>query len=101
MQWRGQRQRSSDAARNTISAPILTLVATVLLTVCLGTMFVQQLADFDPPVGSIVVFKSGTQSMELWQIDVAAVRQDPIGTPIARACVLSPPAWPAVVAVSS
>ncbi len=90
MHWRGQRQRSSDPARGIIAAPILTLVATVLLTVCLGTMFVQQLADFYPPIGAIVVFKSGTQSMEFWQIDVAAARHDATGTPITRACVLSP-----------
>ena len=53
-------------------------------------MFLQQLADFDPPLGAIVAFKSGTQSMELWQIEVSSVRNDPAGTPITRACVLGP-----------
>ncbi len=90
MQWRGQRHRTSDTARDAIWVPALTLVVSVLLTACLGIMFLQQLADFDPAVGAIVAFKSGAQSMELWQIDVTSVRSDPAGPPISRVCVLSP-----------
>jgi hypothetical protein len=93
MHWREQRHRTSDRQPGAIWAPALTLVATILVTVCLGTMFVQQIADYEPPVGAIVVFKPGADSMDLWQIDVAKVDNDGVGragNAITRACILRP-----------
>jgi hypothetical protein len=75
--------------------PALTLVATILLTACLGAMFVLQLEQFGPEVGAMVVFKPGTQRMDLWHISAPAadsVRFDATGGTIARVCNLSPSA---------
>ncbi len=93
MHWRDQRQRGSDDASSATLTPVLAVVVTILLTACLGTMFLMQLAVFDPPVGAIVVFKPSAQGMDLWNISVSTVSNadaDPAGTAIARACILSP-----------
>jgi hypothetical protein len=93
MHWRDQRQRSSDGEPGAILTPVLAAVVTILLTACLGTMFLMQLAAFDPPVGAIVVFKPSAQSMDLWNVSASAVSNsdaDPVSAAVTRACVLSP-----------
>jgi hypothetical protein len=93
MHWRDQRQRSSDGAPGATLTPVLAVVVTILLTACLGTMFLMQLAAFDPPVGAIVVFKPNAQGIDLWSVSASTVSNanaDPVGVAISRACVLSP-----------
>jgi hypothetical protein len=90
---RGQRQRSSGPTWDATWAPVLTLVATILLTACLGVMSILQLEQFGPQVGAIVVFKPGLETMGLWQVSASApddVGPDPAGGASNRACSLSP-----------
>lgn len=75
--------------------PALTLVATILITACVGGTFVQHLEQFGPQVGAIVVFKPGTQRMDLWHISASTggnVSADPTSVAVPRACTLSPSA---------
>jgi hypothetical protein len=93
MHWREQRQRGPERTSDATWAPALTLVATVLLTACLGAMSILQLEQFGPQVGAIVVFKPGTERMDLWHVNASAgdgVSPSPLGGAIARVCTLSP-----------
>jgi hypothetical protein len=93
MQWRDQRHRGPDRTADTTWAPALTLVATVLLTACLGSMALLELEQFGPQVGAIVVFKPGTERMDLWQVTAAPatdIAPEPTGSAGIRACTLAP-----------
>ena len=68
MHWHDQRHRGPDRTADATWVPILTVVATVLLTACLGSMAMLELEQFGPQVGSIVVFKPGTERMDLWHV---------------------------------
>ena len=95
MRWRDQRHRGADQTSDATSVPALTLVATVLLTACLGAMSILQLEQFGPQIGAIVVFKPGAERMDLWHVRASAgndVTPNPNGGAIARACTLSPSA---------
>jgi hypothetical protein len=93
MHWRDQRHRGADGTSDATWAPALALVATVLLTACLGAMSILQLEQFGPQVGAIVVFKPGAEQMDLWHVNASAgddVTPNPNGGAITRACTLSP-----------
>ena len=95
MPWRDQRQRSHDRTSDATWAPALTLVATVLLTACLGAMSIMELEQFGPQVGAVVVFKPGAERMDLWHISASAgddISPGPMGDAITRACTLAPSA---------
>ncbi len=95
MHWRDQRHRAPDRAVDTTWVPVLTLVATVLLTACLGSMAMLELEQFGPQVGAIVVFKPGTERMDLWHVTASAaddIAPEPTGRAIVRACTLAPSA---------
>jgi hypothetical protein len=72
---------------------VLTIVATILLTACLGAMSILQLEQFGPQVGAIVVFRPGAERMDLWHVSASAgddIAPDPAGRAITRACTLAP-----------
>jgi hypothetical protein len=96
MHWREQRHRGPDRTTAEATwAPALTLVATILLTACLGAMAVLQLEQFGPQVGAIVVFRPGAERMDLWHVSASAggeIDPDPAGSAGTRACTLAPSA---------
>jgi hypothetical protein len=93
MYWRDQRHRGPDGTADATWVPFLTVVATVLLTACLGSMAMMELEQFGPQVGAIVVFKPGTERLDLWHVSASAaddIAPDPTGGAIIRACTLAP-----------
>jgi hypothetical protein len=67
----------------------------MLLMACLGATCFLQLEQFGPEVGAMVVFKPGTQRMDLWHITALAVDgagADPADGATARVCILRPSA---------
>jgi hypothetical protein len=92
MHWREQRHRNPGRTSDAIWAPVLTVVAAILLTVCLGAMAILQLEQFGPQVGAMVVFKPGAPRMDLWHVRAAADNAGPYpdGNTVGRVCILSP-----------
>jgi hypothetical protein len=93
MHSRDQRHRGPDRTADTTWVPVLTLVATVLLTACLGSVAILELEQFGPQVGAIVVFKPGTERMDLWHVSASAADDSApasTGGTIIRACTLAP-----------
>lgn len=93
MHWRDQRHRGSNRTADTTWVPILAVVATVLLTACLGTMAMLELEQFGPQLGAIVVFKPGAERMDLWHVTASAtgdIAPEPTGSASIRACTLAP-----------
>jgi hypothetical protein len=93
MHWREQRHRGPDRTADTLWAPVLTLVVTVLLTACLGSMAMLELEQFGPQVGAIVVFKPGTERMDLWQVTASTstdIAPEPPPGATTRGCTLTP-----------
>jgi hypothetical protein len=95
MHWRDRRHRYLERASEVTWGPVLAVVATTLSIACLGSMCFLQLEQFGPEVGAMVVFKPGTQRMDLWHINASAVANagpDPAADAITRACILRPSA---------
>ena len=95
MHWHDQRHRGPDRTADATWVPVLTLVATVLLTACLGSMAMLELEQFGPQVGAIVVFKPGTERMDLWHVSASAagdIAPESTGSASTRACTLAPSA---------
>jgi hypothetical protein len=93
MHWRDRRHRYFERASEATWVPALTLVATMLLVACLGATCFLQLEKFGPEVGAMVVFRPGTQRMDLWHIRASALdRISPVpgGGGTIRACILRP-----------
>lgn len=95
MRWRDRQHRLFETASALASVPALTLAATMLLMACLGASCYLELERLGPQVGAIVVFKHGTQRMDLWHISASAmddVSPDPVGHAMVRTCILRPSA---------
>ena len=87
---RRPRRQSADDSFHTA---ILLLIAGALLTVTTGLWAMQELEQFGPSVGSIIVFKPDKTASGQWSVDGAMV--DPVRAGLAgafkdRRCVLSP-----------
>ena len=84
------RRQSVD---NSFLAAILMLTAGALLTVTTGLWAMQELEQFGPSVGGVVVFRPDKAASEQWSVDGAIV--DPIHAGLTdpshdKHCVLSP-----------
>ena len=55
-----------------VTSVLAVAVGSVLLTACLGSMAMLELEQFGPQVGAIVVFKPGTERMDLWHVTASA-----------------------------
>jgi hypothetical protein len=69
-------------------APVMAAVA-IMVTGCLSTLMALELDAFRPKVGDVVVFRSGSQDSDAWQLDVPATD---VSSPVAAAghCTLNP-----------
>ena len=72
MAWRDRQHQDPERTADVVLAPVLTAVATILLTACLGVLSILQLEQFGPQVGAIIVFKPSAARMDLWQISTTA-----------------------------
>ena len=95
--WRRRRdvigRPRRQSADNSFLAAILMLIAGALLTVTTGIWAMQELEQFGPSVGSVIVFKPDKAASEQWSVDGAIVDSVRAGLTDAfhdRHCVLSP-----------
>jgi hypothetical protein len=97
-QWRRRRRdlvRSAhrQGADIPLSTVVLALIAGALSTLTTGLWAMQELEQFGPSVGSIIVFKPDAAATERWSVDAAVVEPANPGVPWqagARHCALSP-----------
>src|SRR5689334_16645157 len=82
------RNPSSHGASFAAWLPVLAAMA-IMVTGCLSTFLVLQLDEFRPKIGDMVVFKSGSQDADLWQMNIQATVMSPTGAPTG-ACMLDP-----------
>jgi hypothetical protein len=61
----------------------------VMITGCLSTFFVLQLDTFRPHLGDIVVFRPGSQDIDMWEMKVPATMVSATGKP-SGTCTLDP-----------
>jgi hypothetical protein len=82
--------RNSTSGGTSFAAwlPVVAAMA-IMVAGCLSTFLVLQLDEFRPKVGDMVVFKSGSQDTDLWQMSIQATVVSATGTP-AGECTLDP-----------
>ena len=68
--------------------PVVAAMA-IMITGCLSTFLVLQLDEFRPKVGDIVVFKPGSQEVDMWQMTIPATMVSAMGEPVSS-CSLDP-----------
>jgi hypothetical protein len=95
--WRRRREAvqrpQRPAADHSLTTAILTLTAGALLTLTTGLMVMQQLEQFGPAIGGIIVFKPDAMGAGHWAVKAAIVEPTPSGASVeagARYCMLSP-----------
>jgi hypothetical protein len=95
--WRRRRREALGRPRRQdtdapFASAMLALVAGALLTVTAGLWAMQELEQFGPAVGGIIVFKPDAAATERWSVAAALVEQVGNGVPsaTARHCILSP-----------
>ncbi len=92
MRQSDQHERSrNDAQQGTGLAawlPVLAAMA-IMVTGCLSTFLVLQLDEFRPKVGDIVVFRPGSQDVDMWQMTIPATMVSLSGAHVAE-CSLDP-----------
>lgn len=86
----GQRGRNNSPSHSGLTAwlPAMAAVA-IMLTGCMGTFLMLQLDAFRPRIGDIVVFRSGSQDADMWQMTIPATVVSAAGRPVGR-CSLDP-----------
>lgn len=78
----------SSSSSLTAWLPVLAAVG-IMATGCLSTLLVLQLEEFRPKVGDMVVFRAGSQDVDMWQMHIPATVVSTTGEALG-ACALDP-----------